>query len=77
MKGFRKNEKNLHFWAFWSKMANFGQFLDKMAKTMKIMKTTAMGLSATYKEKELFRLQKQTSNDRSTHFIDLIIEKSI
>ena len=38
---------------------------------------TVLGLSATYKEKELFRLQKQTSNDRSTHFIHLIVEKSI
>ena len=25
--------KNLHFWAFWAKMANFGQFLAKMGKT--------------------------------------------
>ena len=36
-----------------------------------------LGLTTTYKEQELFRLQKQTSNDRSTHFIDLIVEKSI
>ena len=28
-----KNAKNLHFWAFWAKMANFGQFLAKMGKT--------------------------------------------
>ena len=33
MKGLRKNAKNLHFWAFWVKMANFGQFLAKMGKT--------------------------------------------
>ena len=26
-------QKNLHFWAFWAKMANFGQFLAKMGKT--------------------------------------------
>ena len=31
MKGFR--EKNLNFWAFWSKMTNFGQFLAKMGET--------------------------------------------
>ena len=29
----KKNAKNLHFWAFWAKMANFGQFLAKMGKT--------------------------------------------
>ena len=29
----KKNAKNLHFWAFWAKMANFGQFLVKMGKT--------------------------------------------
>ena len=33
-----------------------------------------LGLSATYKNKELFRLEKQTSNDRSTPFIDLIVK---
>ena len=33
MNGLRKNGKNLHFWAFWAKMANFGQFLAKMGKT--------------------------------------------
>ena len=33
MKGFRKNAKNLHFWAFWAKMTNFGQFLAKMGET--------------------------------------------
>ena len=27
-----KNAKNLYFWAFWPKMANFGQFLAKMAE---------------------------------------------
>ena len=40
-------------------------------------KRVVQGLSATYKEKELSRLQKQTSNNHSTHFIDLIVEKSI
>ena len=30
----RKMRKNLHFWAFWSKMANFGHFLAKMGKTV-------------------------------------------
>ena len=35
-----------------------------------------MGLSATYKEKEIFRIQKQTSNDSNAQFIDLIVEKS-
>ena len=29
----RKMQKNLHFWAFWPKMANFGQFLAKMGET--------------------------------------------
>ena len=34
MNGFqKKNAKNLHFWAFWAKMANFGQFLAKIGKT--------------------------------------------
>ena len=33
MNGFPKNVKNIHFWAFWAKMANFGQFLAKMGKT--------------------------------------------
>ena len=28
----KKNAKNLHFWAFWAKMANFGKFLAKMDK---------------------------------------------
>ena len=28
-----KNAKNLHFLAFWAKMANFEQFLAKMGKT--------------------------------------------
>ena len=28
-----KKCENLHFWAFWAKMANFGQFLVKMGKT--------------------------------------------
>ena len=40
-------------------------------------KREVRGLSATYKEKEIFILQKKTSNDRSTHFTDLIVEKSI
>ena len=30
MKDCKKNAKNLHFLAFWAKMANFGQFLAKM-----------------------------------------------
>ena len=33
-----KNAKNLHFWAFWAKKANFGLFLAKMGKTVKIIK---------------------------------------
>ena len=28
-----ENANNLHFWAFWAKMANFGQFLAKMGET--------------------------------------------
>ena len=27
-----KKYENLHFWAFWDKMAHFGQFLNKMNK---------------------------------------------
>ena len=27
-----KNAKNLHFWAFWAKIANFGHFWPKWAK---------------------------------------------
>ena len=33
MKGFQEKCENLHFWEFWAKIANFGQFLDKMGKT--------------------------------------------
>ena len=33
MNGLWKNVKNLHFWAFWAKMTNFGQFLDKTGQT--------------------------------------------
>ena len=33
-----KNAKNLHFLSFWAKKAHFGQFLAKMAKTVKIIK---------------------------------------
>ena len=33
MKGFLENAKNLLFWVFWPKMANFGQFSVKMDKT--------------------------------------------
>ena len=33
MKGFREKCENLHFGAFWAKMANFGQFLAKMGET--------------------------------------------
>ena len=40
-------------------------------------KRAVLGLSAAYKEKELFRLQKQTSNDHNAHFIDFIVEKTI
>ena len=30
MNGLRKNAKNLHFWTFWAKMANFGQFFSRL-----------------------------------------------
>ena len=33
MNRLRKKAKNLHFWEFWPKMVNFGQFLAKMGKT--------------------------------------------
>ena len=33
-----KNAKNLHFLSLWAKKAHFGQFLAKMAKTVKIIK---------------------------------------
>ena len=33
-----KNAKNLHFWSFSAKKGHFGQFLGKMAKTVKIIK---------------------------------------
>ena len=33
MNRLQKNAKNLHFWAFWAKMANFGLFLAKMGET--------------------------------------------
>ena len=38
MNGLRKKAKNLHFWAYWDEMANFGQFLVKMGKTGIIFK---------------------------------------
>ena len=31
--GIPRKCENLHFWAFWAKMANFGQCLAKMGKT--------------------------------------------
>ena len=40
MKGFREKCENLHFWAFWAKMANLGQFLAKMGKTGIFFKKT-------------------------------------
>ena len=33
MKGFREKCEKLHFWAFWAKIPNFGQFLAKMGET--------------------------------------------
>ena len=33
MNGFREKCEKPPFWAFWAKMANFGQFLAKMGKT--------------------------------------------
>ena len=33
MNRLRKNAKNLRFWAFLAKKANFGQFLAKIGKT--------------------------------------------
>ena len=33
MNGLQKYAKNLHFWVFWAKMANFGQLLGKMVET--------------------------------------------
>ena len=33
LKRLPQETKNLHFWEFWSKMANFGQFLAKMGET--------------------------------------------
>ena len=38
MRGSGNKMKNLHFWSFYTKKANFGQFLAKMAKTVKIIK---------------------------------------
>ena len=40
MNGMRKKCENLHFWAFWAKIANFGQFLAKMGKTEIFFKKT-------------------------------------
>ena len=39
----KKNAKNLHFLSLWAKKAHFGQFLAKMAKTVKIIKK-ALGI---------------------------------
>ena len=40
MNGLQKNAKNLNFWAPWAKMANFGEFLAKMGKTVNFQKST-------------------------------------
>ena len=49
MNGFRKNVKNLHFLAFWAKMANLGQFLGKMGKTGIFLKKRLEHFSRAYK----------------------------
>ena len=50
MNGLQKqNVKNLHFWAIWAKMANFGQFLAKMGKTAIFSKKRLEHFSRAYK----------------------------
>ena len=56
MNGLRKNAKKLQFWAFWAKMANFGQFLAKIGKTG-IFSKKRLALTAKFQNKsnERFR----------------------
>ena len=49
MNGLQKNAKKIHFWAFWAKMANFGQFLAKMGKTGIFFKKRLENFSRVYK----------------------------
>ena len=49
MRGSGKKVENLHFWTFLAKKANFGQFLAKMAKTVKIIKKRLEHFSRAYK----------------------------
>ena len=44
MNGLRKNAKNLHIWAFWAKMGNFGQSLAKMDKIGNFFKKNAWNI---------------------------------
>ena len=62
MKGLQKNAKNLHFWAFWGKMANFGQFLAKMGKTANFSKKRLEHFSRAYKPKLTAKFQKKVMN---------------
>ena len=63
MNGLRKNAKNLHFWAFWAKMANVGKFLAKMAKKVKIIKN---GLRTFFSHLQALTMCKvsEKSNER-------------
>ena len=54
MNGLQKKCENLHFWAFWAKMANFGQFIWPKGQNRNFFKK-ALG-------KFLLRLQALTAN---------------
>ena len=68
--GQRKNAKNLHFWAFWAKMANFGQFLAKMDKMgiffKKVLGTIFSRLQALTNCKVSAKSNERFSSNRAT-----------
>ena len=67
----KKNGKNLHFLAFWAKMANFGQFLAKMGKTGIFFKKRAWNIFSLLKAlincKVSEKSNEQFSSNHVTH----------
>ena len=71
----KKNAKNLHFLSLWAKKAHFGQFLAKMAKTVKIIKKALGTFFLTFwtltsykiSEKSNERFPRKSFADRRTY----------
>ena len=59
MHGLQKNMKNLHFWAFWATMANFGPFLTKRGKTGIFSKKRLEHFCRAYKPELTTKFQKK------------------